>query len=652
MADDIVKTAREQYERAKEAAHENYDKAAEDLRFMSDEPHSQWDNKDYESRRRKNRPVLQIDQLSQFINQVANDIRMSTPTINVIPAGGNATIELAEIYKGLIKNIEYSSNADSAYDMAALNAIRCGIGWIRVDHDYVDDETLDQELCIKRVVNPLSVYLDPDSVEPDGSDAMFCTIIDKILAKDFKRKYPGKNPVSFEDDRGQVAKDDEYITIAEHFYIEEEDKEIGYGERTRKAKARTVKRCILSGDEVLEETTFPGKHIPVVPVYGQELWVDGKRHIMSLIRNAKDAQRMFNYWASLETELLMRAPKAPIIAAAGSVENYASDYKNPDDVNVIRYDAIDKNGNPVPPPQRMEPPTVPTGVVNARRQSTDDIRSTMGIYDAALGQRSNESSGIAIARRQQQGQVATYHFSDNLVKAITQVGRIIVSASPSIYDTARIVRIIGNEDDSKMVGINGAMAPGQPQTISLNDGKYDVRVVTGPSFTTQRQEASETISEIITARPDLLQVVGDLLFKYADFPGAQQIAERMKRMIDPRLLEGEDAQDPQVQALTEQLQQAEGLLQAAQAEMQALQQQLADKQADLQLKAQTEMSDAEEARAKIEIQVLELRLREQEMIAENKFREIELQLKAQELAMKQAEQIAAAQSAGNQAAVY
>ncbi|TXH18929.1 MAG: hypothetical protein E6R03_01340 [Hyphomicrobiaceae bacterium] len=671
LASDLIKQAQDRHKRAVDAWKENYDKSRADLRFMSDDPFAQWDENDYNNRVSTRRPALTIDQLGQFIHQVANDIRINTPTINVIPSK-DGDVATAEIYKGLIKNIEYASNADVAYDTASLYSIRCGIGFMRIDHDYTDDDSFDQDLMIRRIVNPLSVTLDPDSIEPDGSDAKYATIIENISVKEFKRRFPGKSPVSFDcddDDQDTRQENEDTILIAEQFFIEEtpvtitagpdgrlmEVEEAPEGFPTRKIKKKTVRRVLMSGADVLEDGIFPGKYIPIVPVYGEEAWIDGKRHLYSLIRKSKDAQRMFNYWASLETELLMKAPKAPIMAAAGTVENYRQDWQDPDKAMVLRYDQVDSKGNPAPPPSRMEPPPVPVGVVNARRQSVDDIKATMGIYNASLGERSNETSGRAIMARKEEGDVATYHFADNLTRSITHVGRILVFAIPEIYDTPRIIRIIGAEDESKSVGINGQISEDQPESVDLRKGKYDVKVVTGASYTTRRQEAAQFFSEIVTRQPELMNIMGDLLFKNMDFSGAQAMAERMKKVIDPKFLE-EGGEDPQVAALKVQIEQAGQLLQAAQAEIGALQQQIKDKQADLQIKAQSEQNDAQEAAADNQIKILELRLKEQELQADIQLRTMELQLREKELEIQssqQAQQIAAmkAQSAGNQAAV-
>ena len=648
MADDIVKIAKDKLAADKETWGDIYKKAREDAKFLSDDDYAQWDEADYTSRVNSGRPALTIDQLGQFVHQVANDIRINTPTINVIPAGLESDQGTAEAYKGIIKGIEYASSADNAYDAAVFNAIKQSIGFIRVDHDYVDEESFDQELKIKRVVNPLSCWLDGASIEVDGSDAKHGTIIEKIRVSEFKRQYPGKDVACFEVDGDTYNhQDDEFISIAEHFVIEEKEKTISIDDngkvidveegapvkKVRKVKERKVMRYKLSGADVLEETSFPGKYVPLIPVYGEENWIDGKRFIFSLIRKSKGAQRMFNYWKSLETELLMKAPQAPVIAAEGQVEDYAADWLNPSKAAVLRYKTTDLQGNQVGAPQRLEPPTIPTGVVNASRGAVDDIKATMGIYNASLGMRSNEQSGVAIAQRKQEGDVATYHFSDNLSKSITHVGRVLVCAIPEIYDTARVLRIIGEEDEPKEIGVNGEMVEGQEKPIDLKKGKYDVRVVTGASYTTLRQESVAALQSVFQASPDLMSIMGDLYFKYADFAGAQAMANRMKKVVDPKFLEPDEREEEEPQIDPEKEQMAQ-VIQQGLAELQTLQAETAQKENLAQMdKAQSELKAQYDAlKAQEQISVLKIQSLEKDLLITKL--QYEADLKAQQQAIE------------------
>ena len=661
---DIIQRAQDNYQRDKSHWSEIYDIARDDLKFLSDDPNAQWDSKDYDARVKTGRPALTVDQLSQFVHQVANDIRMNTPTINIIPSGTDASVETATIFKGLIRNIEYISNADDAYDTASLNSIKCSIGFIRVDHDYVDDKSFEQELLIERVVNPLSILIDCDSTQCDGRDMKHATILDSILVSEFKKQFKGKDPSSFGESESKDKKDDEYVTIAEYFEFDENTKTIGINElgevedvvdgktykTTRTIKDRVVKRYKLSGADVLEETTFPGKYIPVVPVYGEEAWIDGKRSIFSLIRKSKQAQQMYNLWKSLETELLQKQPNAPIMVAEGQIEDFQEDWKNPAKAMALRYKTTDAQGNPAPAPQRLAPPTIPTGVVGAARSSVDDIKATMGLYNASIGQRSNETSGVAIEKRNQEGDVATFHFNDNLIRSITQVGRILVCAAPEIYDTARIVRIIGEEDEPKSVGINGQVAEDQEEVYDLTKGIYDVRVVTGAPFTTRRQEAVAFFSDIVAKQPDLMQVMGDLLFKNMDFAGAPAMAERMKKVIgmaNPQLLEDEKGKevDPEKQQMAMALEQGQQIIQQLQGQMQemaagaqteinAMQTELSNKERELEIKAGAEMTKAAVEERKMKIEVLKVQIERKKAEDENRFKMAALAVKDKELELR------------------
>lgn len=633
MAKDIIQTAQDLYKRDKDAWADIYRKGKDDLKFLSDADHAQWDEVDAKTRLDAGRPAITVDQLGQFVHQVANDVKMNTPTINVIPSDEAGTVETAAFYKGKIKDIEYRSGADEAYDTSVMSSIKGSIGFIRVDHDYADDVKNIQELFIRRVVNPFAITIDCNSTEIDGSDAMHGHIIERTTVDKFKKRFPGKEPVSFEDEKGKsLTKGDDEIAICEFYKIEEDSRDVGYLDgsepediqegveykATRTLKKRKVMRYTLSGDGVLEKTTFPGKYIPLVPVYGEEAWEDGKRCVHSLIRKSKGAQKLFNFQLSNETEALMKQPEAPFTAAAGSIENYIEDWQNPKKASVLRYDH-EIDGRPVPPPQRLMPPQISQGFMAARASSVDLIKGSMGIYNASLGERSNETSGVAINQRKVEGDVATYHFGDNLIKSIQHVGRILVCAIPEIYDTPRLVRIVSDEDEPKTVGINGMIAEGQEQTIDVTQGKYDVRVVTGASFTTQRQETVAALTQMFSANPELMPVFGDIFFKNSDFAGSQAMAKRAEKLVPPNLKDDQDEDQEKMQ-----LQQA---LAQAQQEIQGMAEQLKARQENEQLKAQVETTKAnsELERAKIDAAV---------KMEELKIKMVELQLKQQENQLK------------------
>lgn len=618
--DEKVYKAQQKFKKAQEHWQEIFEKLQDDLYFQSDAEDAQWNELDINSRRESGRPVLTIDQLSQYVHQVVNDGRLNTPTINVIPKTG-ADLETAEILKGLIRHIQEDSRADEAYDNALDFAVKCSLGFIRVDHEYEDKMSFDQKLCIKPVINPTSVYLDPDSIKVDGSDAKYGFVLDEIPVTKFKEEYPDKQAMSFEEINYEYAKerkDNEVITLAEYFTLDQ--KEIKIGKRIkpridietgvittdevieevndefeyqeiRTTTSPIVRRFKMSGVDVLEETTFPGDYIPIVPVYGEISYNGGVRSLFSLIRRAKDAQRAYNFWRSIETEILMKQPQAPIMAAEGQTENYSDDWTRPEKSNVLRYKTTDSRGNPVPPPQRLAPPQIAPGIMNAAMQTVNDIQATLGMYGAAVGQRSNEVSGVAIDNRKIESDMSTYHFVDNRDKSITQVGRVLVSAIPEIYDTPRILSIIDDEEEISSIGVNGAIVEGQERMFDLTDARYSVKVTTGVPFTTQRQEASTYMKDIVVQRPEMLSIIGDLLFKYSDFPGSQAISERMKKTMNPTYFEEESQEAAQYQAIIQQLQ----------GQVQQLAVALQNKDAEEQLKTQIEIGKLNLEARKLEL---------------------------------------------------
>lgn len=591
---EILEHAKTLFTADREHWDEIYDKARNDLDFLSDDEGAQWNEKDYKQRIETGRPALTIDYLSQFIHQVANDIRMNEPAIDVIPDGAGATKETAVIFKGLFKKIAYVSSADEVYDTAATSAVKCSIGYILIDHDYVDDKTHDQQLLIKRVMNPFLIFPDHTSIESDGRDMNHCTILERMKASDFKKEFPNAEITGFDDQetkQGGDVQDSDEITIA-HFFIKSTTKSIlrtqlkSGTSLVREISNTTIMRYKLSGSEVLSRTVFPGKYIPVVPVYGEEAWKDGKRQIHSLIRKAKQAQMKYNLMQSLETEVLMKQPQAPVMVPAGSIENYAEDWKDPAKSMALRYDVLDAEGNELPPPQRLNPPQLPSGFTQSGLNSINDIKASLGMYNASVGENGPEVSGIAINARKIEGDVATYHFGDNLVRSITQVGRILVSASPVIYDSQRIIQILDDEDETQEVGINGMPMDEQEAVHNFKQGTYDVRVTTGASFTTKRQEAATFFQNIVKSQPNLMNVMGDLLFKNMDFAGADQMAARMRKVMNPAVLAADsDKNDPAVQALQSQLQQAQQMIQKGAQLIQQLETKLKSKDAETQVKA-------------------------------------------------------------------
>jgi hypothetical protein len=463
--------------------------------------------------------------------------------------------------------------------------------------EYCDDTSFDQDIKIGRVRNSFSVYMDPTIQDPCGADAKWCFITEDILREDYERMFPDAAPLSTLMSLGVgdqslsqwIAQDT--VRIAEYFYIDYERKTLNLypgnvsvvaGEpedkqmkamgmkpvRTRQVDVQKVRWCKINGYEILEERDWAGRYIPVVRVVGNEFEVDGRLYLSGLVRNAKDAQRMYNYWVSQEAEMLALAPKAPFIGYAGQFEGFENQWKTANTQNwpylEINPDATDGQGAVLPLPQRSTPPMAQTGLIQAKMGASEDIKSTTGQYDASLGATSNERSGRAILAREKQGDTGTYHFVDNLARAVRHVGRQLVDLIPKIYDTQRIARIIGLDGETKMAKVD----PTQPEPVrkivdqagividkiyNLGIGKYDVCVTTGPSYMTKRQESLDAMSQLLQGNPQLWTVAGDLFVKNMDWPGAQEMAARFAKTIDPKLLSDGD-KSPELQAAEQQIQ--------------------------------------------------------------------------------------------------
>lgn len=599
---DLLKKGREAFERCQDAEKDTRVEAEDDIRFSR--LSEQWPENIKQQRERELRPCLTINKMPSFIRQVVNDARQNKPSIKVHPVDSGADPKTAEIINGLIRNIEYTSNADVAYDTAVEASVAGGFGYWRVGLDYAYDDTFEMDLTIERVANPFSVYGDPDSMAADSCDWNVAFVVEPMRKEDFKRKYGKKKSstgdmvnVDWDSDAWREAKgwiDDETVMIAEWWRREEVDRVIikfsdgqqsyTYAEDDiaenadlqalidagilqevgrRTAKSYKVTQVIMSGADVLETNDWPGRYIPIIPVYGDEIIVDGKRYFRSLIHNAKDAQRMFNYWRTTSTELVALAPRVPFIGRKGTFD---SDAKNWATANTQSHSYLEFDGEaPIRMPLDVGPAA---GALQEALNASDDMKAIVGIYDASLGARSNETSGKAIMARQREGDVATFHFIDNLSRAIRHTGRILIDLIPKVYTEERIIRVMGEDGTPKSVKVNTqepqpVMGPnGQPEAdeegnvmqaiYDLTSGKYDLTVTSGPSFTTRREEAAMQMTEFIRAFPAAAPVIGDLLAKNLDWPGADEIAKRLEA-ISPA---NQNKIPPEVQQMIQQGQQA------------------------------------------------------------------------------------------------
>jgi hypothetical protein len=560
---------------------QNRAEALGDLKFAAGD---QWPVEIQNSRNLESRPCLTINKIDAYVRQVTNQQRQQRPRIKVHPVNNEGDLKIAEVIEGITRHIEVNSNADTAYDTAFEYAVKMGWGYWRVTTNYISEDSFDQEIYIEPVDDPFSVYFDPNSVSPDGADAERCLITSVMSKAAFRQAYPGADDGANFSARATGDSDAEWVTkedirLAEYWHIERvkatlvllsdgtkvyED-ELPSAEMLdasgitimdkRPSYRKKVKWCKLTAMEVLEEREWPGKYIPIIPCYGAQVVVEGKRKKYGLVRFAKDPQRMFNFWRTALTESIALAPKPKWLIAEGQDEGHESEWAlaNLKSTPVLRYKQKDIEGVPAPVPTRIQPEPPPDGIMVASSAIADDLKTVLGIFDPSQALPGN-LSGKALQGQQQQIDLSNFHFYDNMTRSIKQTGKIILDLVPKIYDTQRVLRIIGVDGKPDMVTINEVEATGEV----LNDvtvGLYDVVMDTGPGYNSKRQQAVDTMMPLM-AEPTVFQAAGDLLFRNMDFPGADIIADRLAAMNPLSQIDEKSDVPPQIQMKMLQMQKA------------------------------------------------------------------------------------------------
>lgn len=634
--EEFLDLALKRLERCVEAEQDNRAEAIEDLQFLNGD---QWDSEEKQLREKRKRPALQINLLPKFVDHVTGDMRQNQQRVKVRPLNSKASVEIAKIRAGLIADIEHRSRAGRIYNYAGEMMVSCGYGAWRVLTRYTDENPFLQEIYLERVKNPFMVYLDPDAKDQMYADAKYGFVLEKMPKDEFKEKYPkaelpGDTLTTGRGISYELWYDEDTVTVAEYFLIDDSKKETKclmsdgqildkeeadaivadyqkqvaqiqaeidamleadpnaqippipegpFIEKEKEVAVPKVKHYIITACEILsknglEGEDFPGKYIPIVLVRGRERNIEGITYVRGLIRDAKDPQRLVNYWETAGAEFVALSPKAPWMGTAKQFEGYENDYAlaNVENFPFLKYNPDDYKGTLVPPPQRTHAGDPPVAIFTQTARAHDNIKSVVGMFNSDLGDNGPERTGEAIFARQRPGDLTTYHFMDNLGQAIEHSSRIINCMIPEVYDTERDIRMRFIDDTETFVPINttvgGAMNalrdnPMRYQGIdkgtlaqhfrkagkhaTYNDiaaGDYGVVLDSGPSFATQRSESAKFIQALIQANPRLLQLAGDILVRNLDIKDADELADRIKRTIPPDIAppkEGEPPRPPQ-----------------------------------------------------------------------------------------------------------
>lgn len=544
--------------RHQSAVESNYRTAAKEwLRFSLGE---QWEAELQNTRLLEQRPCLTINKVEAFIRQITNQQRQQRPQGRAHPVDSFADIKTAEVLNGIFRHIAANSNADSAYDKAFDFAVRIGFGFWRVRTDYTREDSFDQDIFVDSVDDPFSTMV--DGVLPDGSDAERGIITTMIRKSEFKRLYPDANPASFifnDNSDAEWVNEDEVrvgefycldrvsakllmlsnrIPVFEDDYLKNKEKLDAVkvtvvGERA--SFRRRVTWSKITNAETLETRVIPGRFIPIVPVVGADLLVDGKRRRFGVVKDAMDPQTQFNFWETAATEKMAMTPKAKWLIPAGADEGFENEFAqaNVSSKSSLHWNPFDANGRPLPAPTYIQPEGPPVGFMEMVRASSDNLQAVMGMYDPAMGKPSGQKSGKAVIAEQTQSDQSNFHFYDNLTLSIKHTCRIFLNLTPSIYDVERVQRIIGDDGRPSLVTLNERKAgEGGIETVlhNVTVGQYDVVMDTGPGYNTKRKEGQEAMLQLlgIPALGEKVASVGDdLIVRMIDSPGMQDLADRL-----------------------------------------------------------------------------------------------------------------------------
>lgn len=635
-ADDekIMSRIRKRFARCIEAESENRKAELDDKKFLTGE--GQWPADVAAQRNFDRRPCLTINKLPTFLNQITNDQRQNRPAINVSPVGDRGDPQAAKMYRGLIRAIERDSAADIAYDTAFADAAGIGEGYWLITASYESEETFRQVLRIVRIRNRFTVYLDPDCQDPTGADAKYGFVTNMIPRDEYEQQWPDADPMSF-NQGGLGEKTTNWMTsdavrIAEYYEIKNEMRTLVFlsngfegwkdglsdevkddikdgkitVEKERESPCPKVTWYKVNAVEILERTPWLGRWVPIVKVTGNEVDIEGKLKLSGMIRNAKQAQLMYNYGRTTELEVMGLQPKAPFVGAEGQFEGHETEWKqaNTSASPYLTYKPESLDGQLLPPPQRQAFPGAPSGVIQFTQTAAQDMMATTGIrFDATMQERTIDESGRALREIRRTGDLTSFHYVDNLCRSLKRCGEILIDAIPHYYDTKQVVTILRDDDTEDTVQIdpnapkavgeqryaaNHPTKPGKVQKIfNPTIGKYGVTVTTGPSYATKRIEASESMADFARAMPQTAEVFVDIIAKNQDWPGAEEIASRLAKLVAskfPQVMTPDMKEvPPQVQAMLQSMDaQIKQLMQERVQMMKALNDQNADRQIEME----------------------------------------------------------------------
>lgn len=587
-----------------------------DLQFRcgDDSNNFQWEKTILQQRARKRRPCHTINRIPEFTKHVVNNMRQSRPSIKVNPIGDGADQDQAEIRQGLIRHIENKSQAESAYDTSFEHMCIMGLGWMRIVDDWAAPDSFDQDLFVRWVANPFSVYSDPTAALADWSDMKYAFVVNDMLPSEFIARYGEGEAVSAANfqsigDHAQYWMINGKIRVAEYFHIEQgkdvlcelengkttlfsklprDMYEVRQGEdgqlllilkadmdtpeqeigRARKCVVPTVYWSLITGLKKLKERKWKGPHIPLIPVIGNQFEVDGSKLINGMVRYAREIQRLYNYVFSTLTEVIALAPRNQFIAEVDQISEFRDMYEraNIDPQAVLPYKMqVAPNGTPLPPPQRQSAALELSSLVTSLQLIDNMLKSIFGIYDASLGQRGPQESGLAINARKIESDTSTYDWGDNFIRALEYLGRQLNELLSPYYNVpGRVIQILREGQAADTVQFKTQYIDKitkQPKYYDLDDGKFSVEISTGPSTETRRKDMVKSALDLFKVYPQGLAATADLIVEAMDFPMHQAFAARLKKLLPANLQDPDPNNTPDPAVMQQQVAQMQQMIQ-------------------------------------------------------------------------------------------
>jgi hypothetical protein len=565
----IVEEVRERMLSAWEHERLNIEEAQIDQRFRAND---QWSDAAKRERELDGRPWLTFNQMNTYVNQVVNPIKQADKTFKAKPDDNQGDPTIARVVDGLFKKIMRQSMGHAVVGHMIECQAGCSIGWVRLDHGYKDDESFEQEIFLKKVENPLSVFCDPAARDPVRSDAMWMAVTEMWPKSSFEARWPDAAQESVDDPATAGARsgitdfgywsDDKDIRICEYYRKVATTKTIAkmpdgttkditgkedtlgmQAQQTRKVQSYRVEKYMVTGSEVLEgPIEVPGCYIPLVPAVGGEIALDRGIYRYSVIRFIRDPQKLYNLARTAMAEHLGQTPKAPYLATAKMISRYRAmwDTVSTKNRSYLLYD-VDKDA-PTARPERVAAAETPVALIQDAQISRDDMKYGSGIHDASLGAKSQEVSGVALHAKQMESDVSNYHFADNLEATLTHIGRVAMSWIPVIYDTPRTILLVNEDGTEHPTPINTPQIdPNTGYTVIVNDltnAKFSVTVDIGPSYSTRRIESAQEIGEFMKALPpQQAMLISDIYARNQEWEGHEEIADRLKATVPPQIIQ-------------------------------------------------------------------------------------------------------------------